>query len=118
MTGDQALAKPEDLVFSDKEEQEIRAAFRDNPSQAMDMAIRGLRRLYLQGLEQKGRVLEAMKNAPKLSAQSVIDSRKASHGDLTPWSDSLAFAGAIQEATTQAWREKLATVLGVPEESR
>lgn len=92
------------LSFDDAQEALLRETFASNPQEALDMAIRGLRRLTLQQLELGGCLLQTP--VPQLSDADLVALRKK---PLTlnvnqPWSDTRAFGREVlnaQETLTQ-----------------
>lgn len=95
------------LCFDDKQEALLREAFANNPEQALDMAIRGLRRLTLQQLELGGKLLQTP--APQLSNADILELRKKPLGiDVTkPWSDTLTFSRELLKAQEQLTQNHL-----------
>lgn len=92
------------VEFGDAEEQVLRDAFVKDPKMALEMAITGLRRLYLQGLADKGRFLTMAPPQP-LAAQELIEMRKRVRLNLQPWGETLAFAAQVQQAQDQRWKD-------------
>lgn len=95
------------LCFDDKEEELLRKAFAENPQEALDMAIRGLRRLTLQQLELCGQHLQSP--APSLSDADILALRKKPLAiDVTkPWSDTLTFSREVLKAQEKLTQQHL-----------
>lgn len=94
----------ERLQFGEAEEKALWDAFDEDPKIALSRAITGLRRLYLQGLADKGRFLTMAPPQP-LSAQELIEMRKRVRLNLQPWGETLAFAAQVQQAQDQRWKD-------------
>lgn len=99
-------ARPPALYLRPEDEQMLWRAFDADPRNALNLAIGGMRRLYLQDLAHRGELSTMAPPAP-LSPEEVIRLRKAVPLTLKPWGETLGFASLLQAQCNKAWQEKL-----------